>query len=186
MPNLSTSSRESREQRRSISQADPASEPITLAEAKKHLELAIGDETHDDHLTAIIQAAREVWERDTQWATTERAVTETFESIGYRLVLAIRPASAITSVTFDGTAQSSGTYSLKASSNTLELDNGWSGEDLDSVSVVYTAGSASVPEIVKHAIKLQVSMMFDNEKDYQHYERAYEAIVAKYQRPTYP
>lgn len=186
MLNSSTSSREARETHRAISQADPASEPITVAEAKKHLELAIGDETHDSHLTAIIQAAREIWERDTQWATTERTVTETFQGIGYRLVLGVRPASAITSVTFDGTVQASSTYSLKTASNTLELDNGWVGEDLDEVQVIYTAGSATVPEIIKHAIKLQVSMMFDNERSWQHYERAYEAIVAKYLRPTYP
>ena len=47
----------------------PVAEPVTLSEAKKHLELSLDESQHDSHLAALIQAARQKWEHDTQNCT---------------------------------------------------------------------------------------------------------------------
>ena len=43
----------------------PASEPVTVAEARDHLELLASDSHHDAKLTRTIQVARERVENDT-------------------------------------------------------------------------------------------------------------------------
>ena len=59
----------------------PASEPVTLTEAKKQCEIAASDTAHDDHLTLLIQAAREQWEHDTDSAVMEQTLKVTLEYV---------------------------------------------------------------------------------------------------------
>lgn len=169
---------------RSVSIAEPASEPLTLAEAKKHLEIASAVTVHDDHLTALIQAAREVYEHDTQQVLVSRTVTESFNQVGTEVYLSMRPIQSITSITFDGVVQTG--YSLDASRRIVELTDGFSGDAWNSVVVVYVAGYSSVPEIHKSAMKLQLDLMFQPEKQIRYHNDAYERLVARYIRSNYP
>jgi hypothetical protein len=169
---------------RSVSVAAASSEPMTLVEAKKHLEIAQADETHDDHVTSLIQAARELWEHDTHSITTSRTVTESDFSVGKEVRLSLRPVISLTSVTFDATAQT-GT-SIDIPRRVVHLEDGYSGDDWNSVVITYVAGYASVPEIAKSAMKLQLSIMFDEHKDLSRYERSYESLVHKFMRSSYP
>lgn len=168
----------------SVSVAAASSEPLTLVEAKKQLEIAQADETHNEHVTALIQAAREVWEHDTHSITTSRTITEKDFSVVTEVQLSYRPVISLTSVTFDGTAQA--TAEVDIARGVVHLDEGYGGEDWDSVIVTYVAGYSSVPEIAKAAMKLQISMMFDEHKQLPHYERAYENLVRKFMRSSYP
>jgi uncharacterized phiE125 gp8 family phage protein len=171
---------------KSISIAEPSSEPLTLAEAKKHLEIAQAVDTHDDHLTRLIQAAREVWEHDTSTITVSRSVTESVRETGVELVLSMRPVQSITSVTFDGTVQDSGTYSFDPNRRIIYLDEGYAGEDWNSVQVVYVAGPTAVTEISKAAMCLQLDLMFQPANLIKHHQDAYDRLVRKFMRASYP
>lgn len=173
-----------RPQTRSVSVAAPLSEPLTLAEAKKHLEIANAVTVHDDHITALIQAAREVWEHDTQQITVSRVVTENFNRVGTEIDLSLRPVQSVTSVTYDGETQTG--YSLDPNRRIIEMVDGFSGGDWNSVIVIYVAGFATVPEIHKSAMKLQLDLMFQPEKQIRFHNDAYERLVRRYMRASYP
>ena len=117
-------------QTRSVVESAPASEPVSLAEAKKHLEIASDFNDHDVHVTSLITAAREVWEHDTGSITTERTITESFNEVGVTIDLARRPVISLTSVSFDSVAQT-GT-SLDIGRQVIELEDGHSGDDWNS------------------------------------------------------
>lgn len=171
-------------QTRSVVESAPASEPVSLAEAKKHLEIASDFNDHDVHVTSLITAAREVWEHDTGSITTERTITESFNEVGETIDLARRPVISLTSVSFDSVAQT-GT-SLDIGRQVIELEDGHSGDDWNSVIVIYQAGYSTVPEIAKSAMKLQLDLLFQPEKLIRHHERAYEMLVRKFMRASYP
>lgn len=52
----------------------PTVEPLTLNEAKKQLEIATSDTTHDGQLAQMIQEAREQWEHDTDSVLDRKSV----------------------------------------------------------------------------------------------------------------
>jgi len=76
----------------------PTSQPLSVADAKKQLEVAADDTAHDTHFTALIVAAREQFERDTPWVTTE----QTFEllldefPVGDRIPFPVKPVTSVT------------------------------------------------------------------------------------------
>lgn len=186
--------------RRSVSAVTPTSEPLTLSEAKKHLEIAVADDTHDTHIRALITAAREVWEHDTQTLTVSRTVTENWDDWpGTNWRLYYRPVSAISTITYYDTDNSSQTlsssvYSLDAPNGQLMLavDQDWPSIETrwDAITATYTAGQTVVDEIAKQAMKLQVDIGFEMrgiapvKKD--DCIKAYENLVKRYMRGSYP
>jgi len=173
-----------------------STEPITLVEAKKHLEIATADTTHDTHVTMLITAAREQWEHDTQSLVVSRAVTEQLESFPestWRLFY--RPATAITSVKYYDSLNAQQTlasseYTLTPDGRLLlAVDKDWPDytERWDSIEVIYVAGAT--PTIAKQAMLLQLDVMFElrgQTKEKDACIRAYESLVARYQRSSYP
>ena len=185
--------------RRSVVPTNPTTEPLQLSEAKKHLEIAPSDDTHDEHLRALIVAAREVWEHDTQSLTVARSVVEKIDAWpdeSWRFYY--RPVSAVASVTYYDVANASQTlassvYSLDATNRQLRLDVDQEWPDIedrwDAITVTYTAGETLTSEIAKHAMKLQISMLFGddlNKREYDNWAKAYENLVGRYQRSSYP
>ncbi len=160
------------------------SEALTRSEAKKHLEIAEAVTTHDSHIDALIIAVRELWEHDTHSITTIRTVTESDFSVGTEVTLSYGPVDSLTSVSFDSTVQT-GTV-IDKPRRVVHLTDGYSGENWNSVEIVYEAGYSTVPEIAKAAMKLQLSIMFDEHKNLEKYDRAYENLVRKFMRSTYP
>jgi uncharacterized phiE125 gp8 family phage protein len=180
--------------------AAPTEEPVTLRQAKEHLGIAAGDDTHDDRLRLAIQAAREEWERDTDTATTEGEFRQVFEQFDQSLPLTVRPATAVEAITYidtDGTEQtlSTSVYQLDEYNGTVRLkaNQTWPAtrQQFDAVRVDYTAGqsAALVRADIKQAMLLKVEHSFDalgGTVEGERATRAYEHMVGKHIWSTYP
>ena len=184
---------------RSVTPAAPASEPLTLTEAKQHLCIAAADDSNDSEVLRIIKAARQQWEDDTQTLTVSRSVVEKLEDwpgVDWRFYY--MPVSSITSITYYDTANASQTlgtsiYELDAPNRMIKLkvdqdypsiESRW-----DAITVTAVCGETVVSEIAKQAMKLALDVMFElkgmtKEKDATY--RAYESLVQRYQRASYP
>jgi len=180
----------------------PVSEPITLAEAKKQLELATTDTAHDAHLSLLIQAAREQWEADTDSAVltqTWKVTAEEFDDD--EIYLPKRPVQSITHIKYydSGNVQqtlSTNIYDLDPACRAVRLKNleVWPSvyDRWDAIVITYVAGYSAqynVPAIAKQAMLLLIGYYFDanrGENDRSNDQRAYEALVAKFMRSNYP
>ncbi len=179
----------------------PTAEPVTLSEAKKQLEIASSDTSHDTHLTALIGAAREQWEHDTDsvtcFQTLRLRVGNFFD--GFKLLKS--PIHSVTSIQYyDG---NNTLQTLSASLYQLHVDeirlayqvslpstvSRW-----DAWQVTYKAGYSqdgqSVPEAARAAILMLVAHYFEN-RDMLMAEalqtmRPYEMLVRRFMRASYP
>jgi uncharacterized phiE125 gp8 family phage protein len=181
----------------------PALEPITLSEAKKQCEIAESDTAHDDQLDLLIQAAREQWESDTDSCCLTQVWSvsiDTFPGVTFKLPK--RPVKVIADITYYDAGNQlqllgEEVYSLNAPARTVHLNTlqNWPStyERWDAVNVTFAAGYATVaevPAIHKQAIRLLVGYYFENRdmlmSDALQSVRAYESLVAKYLRSSYP
>lgn len=174
-------------------------EPVTTAEAKKQLEIASSDTTHDDYLDALIAAARELWEHHT--STTIAATStwdQTFDCLYDRMRLTERPVVSVSSITYydsSNTQQTLSTdiYSLDSSLGEIRLDPDEIAPDTysrwDAITIRYTTGAVTPPS-AKHAILLQVAHWFENRDmigpDTQLKTEAFDRLVAMHERSSYP
>lgn len=156
-----------------------ASEPLTLAEAKKQVELATQDTAHDEHLLRLIAAARKYAEEFTGRAI----VTQTWDlfldawPLGRHDSSIYLPKSPLQSVTWvkyydgDGVQQtwSLANYVVRTSREPgcVSLAYGISWPTFryqpDAINVRYVAGygaRTSVPEALKAAMLLMVGHWF--------------------------
>lgn len=149
---------------------------ITLAEAKLQCRV---DSTDDDALiTAMITAATEMAEQETGRAIMQQTWDLTLDAFPEAFELTKVPVRSITSVTYiDGAGV---TQTVPSTDYTVDIadDNGpafvvpaygtsWPTprDEINAVSVRFVAGylnAASVPESLKHWIKMQVSAMYEN------------------------
>lgn len=156
-----------------------ASEPLTLAEAKKQVELATQDTAHDEHLLRLITAAREYAEEFTGRAI----VTQTWDlfldawpvrDIYKTVWLPKPPLQSVTFVKYydsDGVQQTwqSSNYAVRTSREpggvSLAYGVQWpsSRYQPDAINVRYVAGYGSrtaVPQSLKAAMLLLVGHWF--------------------------
>ena len=181
----------------------PASEPITLTQAKKQLEISTSDTTHDDHITLLIQTAREQWEHDTDSACLTQTWSVNLEMVrDDEIYLPKRPVQSITSITYydgDNTQQTLSTsiYGLDAASRAVRLKylQVWPTmvERWDAMTVTYVCGytsSSLVPAAAKQAMLLLVGHYFENRdmlmSDAMLSLPTYEALVRRFMRSSYP
>ena len=153
----------------------PALEPVTLTEAKTHLRITSSDD--DTYITALIVAAREWCETYTGRQFVTATYTATMEAFSdSRIVLPKPPLISVTSVKYYDTANAQQTLSATyyaslthATPGYVELNYNYSWPSTytrsDAVEIIYTAGygatAASVPDCVKHAMKILVSHMYE-------------------------
>lgn len=191
--------------RRAVRSTNPTSEPVSLTDAKKQVEVAGSD--HDDHLALLIEAARLQWERDTQRVLIEH--TWVLKMDGFReFKFSERPVASITSVSYYDTANASQTlatsiYQLDDAENAfrLKVDQVFPAtySRFDAVTVTYVAGehsdSSTVPALDKQAMLLLIANYFDpNREDVYGVNMgdalgrisAYERLVRLNTRSTYP
>lgn len=180
----------------------PVSEPVTLTQAKKQLEIPASDTAHDDHITLLIQAAREQWEHDTDSAVIEQTWLVNAECFyDDELYLPKRPIQSITSVKYyDSTntqqTLSSSVYQLDAANRAVRLAylQNWplTVERFDSIEIKYVCGyddATAVPAVAKQAILLLIGHYFENRDmigNAMSEVVAYENLVKRFMRPTYP
>lgn len=155
----------------------PASEPVTLAEAKGHCRVESSFTDDDDEISAMIKTARGLVEKNTERALMPQTLTLWLDSFPQEIELRKCPVAsgtvAITYVDSNGDTQTLPT-------NEYSVD--WHGEpgritpaygyfwpvtrlQVNAVSVVYSAGYATadlVPSEAKHAIKLLVGHWYKN------------------------
>lgn len=186
--------------RRSIV-TQPSSEPVTLAEAKAHVELAASNTDHDATLNRNIEAARQQWERDTSQALIERQMQLVMANISDGFRFPERPVVSIDSIRYypGDTIETldAAVYQLDSVNSVLHLGYNqvwpsWA-ERWDAWEINYTAGehtgASTVPAIDKQAILLYVGYLFRGNRgddDRPNDLRAYEALVLRHMRSNYP
>lgn len=181
----------------------PTVEPLTTSQAKKQLEIGDSDTNHDDQVELLITAAREQWENDTDSATTTQTWTETFEEFSDGMRLSMRPVISISSITYYDTGddqQTLGTsvYVLDPATRQIRLksDQVWPGvyDRWDAITVTFTAGygdsGSDVPAVARQAMLLWIAYHFENRDmmnaDDSREQKAYQMLVRRYMRSTYP
>lgn len=181
---------------------EPTTEPVTIVEARMALNLAADDTTHDVKINQKIISAREQFERDTGTYFIKRTMTLTLPSL-YALQFPHGPINSITSITYYDSVNvsqtlSSSVYQLDAARNVLRLgySQDWPTmtDRWDAATITYVLGShddsTTVPGYAKSAMLLLIcneieapDMMGPSHTQTQ---VAYERLVAKYMRSTYP
>jgi len=168
---------QSRQALRLVRTEDPASEPVTLEEAKSHLRVDASDD--DTLIEGLITAARQYYEDVTRRAL----ITQTWRLSldrwpgGSEILLPRAPLQSVTSVVYtdsDGTATtwSSDEYAVDADSEpgrvVLGYGYSWPSATLRTslpIQITYEAGygdADDVPEKIKQAIKLLVGHWYEN------------------------
>ncbi len=161
----------------------PASDAVTLEEAKLHLRV---DHSHEDTLIqSLINAA--VGHLDGYTGALGRClVTQTwsqeYENPVADLVLPLGPVQSVSSVTSDEGAFSDYTVKKDGRGPFLRLDEGaaWPAGPLV---VEFVAGEAEIPAPLKAAILLHVGTLYENRETLAESftpTRAYEALTAPY------
>lgn len=174
-----------------------------MAEAKKHVEIAESDTTHDDYMASLVAQAREQWEHDTEQAMGVQTLSITFAYFdGPYVYLPRRPIQSVTTVNYFDQVDSQQTlgsdiWSLDAPRRMIrrKRNKSWPvlGDRWDAVKVTYVAGydsSSDIPEIDKHAMRLLVGYYFANREmmasDSSYRMDAYERLVRRKMRSSYP
>lgn len=179
----------------------PTSEPVTIAEAKAHLSIAESDTTHDGKLRALIMAARDQWENDTDSITCYQSFRLRTNYVHDRLRLPKTPIQSITSIQYyDG---NNSLQTLSASLYQLHVNEIRYGYQVtlpayadrwDAWTITYRCGYSQdgrlVPSIAKQAMLLLVAFYFENPdmlmSEALQSMRPYNALVTRFQRSTYP
>ena len=157
----------------------PTTEPISVADAKKQLELATSYTAHDQHLAMLITAARQYVENHTGLAICTQTWDYTFDrwpSSNEPIYLPKSPVASITSVKYydqDGSQQtwSSGQYVVNVNRNpaVIRIQYGYTWPtyraqpDSHTIRMVcgYGATTTSAPAAVRQALLLLVSHWFE-------------------------
>lgn len=127
---------------------------VSLADAKRHLNIAATNTAHDDELREHIETTTDVIE-DIIGPVVRRTVTETFSGRGTpALVLSHVPVISITSVTEDGTAVDASGYSLGDDGVLKRVvgyqQMGWR-YGTNNITVVYVPGRVVVRSAIREA-----------------------------------
>lgn len=155
----------------------PASEPITVTEAKSHLRITSSDD--DSYISSLIKVAR-----DRAESFTKRAlITQTWNYLidDFQDVIEIpKPMlQSVTSITYidtDGVSQTlaASVYTVDTDSEPgrvlLAYDQAWPGvrDQPNAVTIQFVAGyglAGEVPEEIKQGIKLHLSTLYENRED---------------------
>ena len=170
-----------------IRTTDPASEPVTLAEARLHLKLdASGSpESHpdDDLVNRLIPAAREWCETYTGRSFFEQTWQVKLDEFKDDMRLPRPPLISVTSIQYidlngDTQALSSSVYTVDTVSNRVLLAYGQTWPSTRSVenavTITYQAGydsgnspqdDTAIPSAIKAAILLMVGSLYENRQE---------------------
>ena len=175
----------------------PTLDLVTIAQAKSHLSISSSDTTHDDRLGLLIDAARDQLEEDTGLYIAEQTWQLKLPYF-YSLQFVQTPVMSIESISYYNSTNASTAFtdfSLDSSRNYLVLNSTPATYDrYDAVTITYKVGetndAAQVRAIAKQAVLLLVGHYFENPDMLVGLNvssmHAYEQLVKKLQRSTYP
>lgn len=159
----------------------PATEPVSLAEAKLHLKIETADTADDTLVTYLIKAAREQAEEYTRRSfieTTWERRMDTFFDDGQDGIILLKknPVKSITSIKYldvDGVEQTiaSTYYNLLTGDEPMGVEPAYNyswpahREDAQRVRVQFKAGYATVPSSIKAALLLIIGHLYENRED---------------------
>jgi uncharacterized phiE125 gp8 family phage protein len=146
----------------------PASEPVSVEEAKRHLRVFHDDD--NDYLGAVISTARDHVEKycGARWTEVELAANcDDWCDLAF---LPFSPLSGLTSISYVDTDGASATvdsalYEFRADARSIVLKPGYSWparQHGSRISVVVNAGAEDIPPAVKHAILLRVEDLYEH------------------------
>jgi uncharacterized phiE125 gp8 family phage protein len=150
----------------------PESEPVTLEEVKTHLRIDGSDE--DSYLTSLIVVARTICEAYAGLSFLTQTRVVKLDKLCGDVILPYGPVQSVSDFIYldgDGTEQAiaSDTYTLDTQSGLtkIRVTENWpdTNRTLNNVAITYVAGYETVPEVIKHAIKMQVATLYENRQD---------------------
>lgn len=184
--------------------SQPATQPLSVEDAKRQVEYPIDLTDHDTMFQESIEAAREQFEHDTALITNKRSVEFILDRFpnGSVIDFPVRPVVSVSSVSYQsgGTDQelSADDYRLDRRGRRMILKTGrsWPTTDDEPESIIITTeagyeSASDVPKIARRAMLLQVGKWFaDREmmmtKTEQQFDQAYERIIRRMMRASYP
>lgn len=138
----------------------------TLAQLKAHLNIT--SPTTDAQLALFLEVATDLAERYTGRPWTPRSVTQVADGGKSAILLHGTPVQSIDAVVENGTALAVGTWTVDASAGILyrggPTSTGVWACGYQNVSVTYTAGPASAPATVRHAILELARHLWDTQR----------------------
>lgn len=158
--------------------SQPASEPITLSEAREHLRNE-GITADDDYITALIVVARKWVENYTNRALITQTWVQSWDYIPSPTVfeVAVNPLISITSFKYydeNATEQDYTTYQTDTQSDVAKLCPNYNTTfpsiqlgRLNSINLTFVCGyggASDVPDDIKHAIKILIGYFYDENR----------------------
>lgn len=153
----------------------PASEPVTLTEAKAHLR--VDTSADDTYITTLITAARQFVEKYLNRALINTTYTVQFDALPTCIKLLYNPVSSVTSISYKDTAGDSQTlssslYVVDSHNEPGQITPAYGADypstygEAGAVTVTYVAGygatAADVPDAIKQMILILIGDMYDN------------------------
>jgi len=154
----------------------PATEPITTAEAKTHLRVDFSDE--DDYIDTLITTARKYCESYTNKVFITQTWRQNLDIFPNVFKLKVNPVISLTSIKYYDTNEvqqtitdSSDNYQLDNLSDVAKIHEGLVnsfpavGSTINPIEIISVCGYGAaddVPSDIKHAIKLMVSHLYEN------------------------
>jgi len=143
----------------------PATEPVTLAEAK--LYLRVDNSAEDALITDLIVAARMSAENYLKSSLITQSWKLVYNDyVDGRVILPMSPIASVSSVTIvarDGSTQTfpSANYYLNAAKTKLIFDSAAMGFAIEIVYVAGYGNAAQVPQPIKYGILAHIAAMYD-------------------------
>lgn len=157
----------------------PATEPVSLAEAK--LFLRVDHDAEDELIAGLVTAARDLVEQSTGRALVTRRLLETRDHVkGGPFRCAFAPVTAVHAVTRDGVTLDESIWRLAVDAEHLI------GAGAGRIAVDYDAGygadAEDAPEPLRHAIRVIVAALYESRESAPPPTNAAFALIAPYLR----
>ena len=156
--------------------AQPATEPITLVEAKSHLRVTFADE--DTYINTLITSARKYCEAYCNRVFITQTWRQNENAWSYPIKLMVNPVISLTSLKYIDTNEAQQTitdntnnFQKDFNSDVAKIYSGLVeafpaiGISINPIEIITVCGygaASDVPDDIKHAIKLMVSHLYEN------------------------
>ena len=174
----------------------PTTDAVTLAQAKKQVEIADSDTAHDEHLHELIDRARDEFEADCDLCILPQTWKVYADQLYDGMQLYKGPVQSITSIKYYDTNNvlqtlETSIYNFDAANRMIRLqwNQLWPVATVrwDAFEITYLCGFATLPPMAVQAMLILIQDYFlGREPSKEPTFKAYQRLVNKMQRSTYP